>query len=204
MQSRRSDADQRVAEPRGFAIDDPLTTDDAHREARQVVLPGSVEPRELGRFTSEQSALGLTTPLRDAFHDRLALVHIELRCRKVVQEEQRLGADSDDVVDAHRDQVDADRVVTLELEGQLQLGSYAVGSGDQDRVLDVARYRAQAGKSAKGTEHVLRTSRLRERLDPFDELFTRLDVHSGVTIGQPRHAAEARRSTRAGQRVTLR
>ena len=52
----------------------------------------------------------------------------------VVEEEQGLGALHHQVVDAHRDEVDADRVVPADLDGELQLGADAVGGGDQDRV----------------------------------------------------------------------
>ena len=61
-------------------------------------------------------------------------VDVELAAGEVVEEEQRLGALHQDVVDAHRDQVDADGVVPVEREGELELGADAVGAGDQDRL----------------------------------------------------------------------
>jgi hypothetical protein len=45
---------------------------------------------------------------------------------------------------------------------------------------------------------------LGERFDPFDELLASFDIDAGVAIGQPRHAAEARRLVDAGQRAALR
>ena len=54
-------------------------------------------------------------PFGDAGDDRRALVGVELSRREIVEEEQRLGALHDEVVDAHGDEVDADRVVDARL-----------------------------------------------------------------------------------------
>ena len=59
---------------------------------------------------------------------------VELAGGEIVEEEQRLGALHDEVVDAHRDEVDADRVVDAGLDRDLHLGADAVVGGDQDRV----------------------------------------------------------------------
>ena len=65
-----------------------------------------------------------------------ATVAVELAGGEIVEEEQRLGALDDQVVGAHRDQVDADAVVPAELDRQLELGADAVVGGDQQRVVD--------------------------------------------------------------------
>ena len=59
----------------------------------------------------------------------------ELARGEVVEEEEGLRALDDDVVHAHGHEVDADRVVSVREEGDLELGAHAVGAGDQDRVL---------------------------------------------------------------------
>ena len=72
----------------------------------------------------------------------------------VVEEEQRLGALHDDVVDAHRHQVDADRVGDARLDRDLELGADAVGAGDQDRVLEARRLEVeQAAEAAQPAHH---------------------------------------------------
>ena len=58
---------------------------------------------------------------------------IELAGREIVEKEQRLGALHDDVVDAHRDEIDADRVENAALDRDLDLGADAVVGGDQHR-----------------------------------------------------------------------
>jgi hypothetical protein len=62
------------------------------------------------------------------------LFGIELAGGEIVEEEQRLGALHDKVVDAHGDQVDADRVVPAGVDGDFQLGADAVIGRDQNRV----------------------------------------------------------------------
>ena len=59
---------------------------------------------------------------------------IEPAGREVVEEEQRLGALHDEVVDAHRDEVDADRLVPAGGDRDLELGADPVGGRDQDRI----------------------------------------------------------------------
>jgi len=65
---------------------------------------------------------------------RLSDIDVQAASRIVVQEEQRLGAGGDDVVDAHGNQVDADGVVHAHLERQLQLRAHPVRASDQERV----------------------------------------------------------------------
>ena len=64
---------------------------------------------------------------------------LDLAGGEVVEEEQRLGALDDDVVDAHRDEVDADRVEDAGFDRDLELGADAVGGADQDRVAEAGR-----------------------------------------------------------------
>ncbi len=59
---------------------------------------------------------------------------IELAGGEVVEEEQRLGALHDDVVDAHGDQVDADRIELPGFDGDLELRTDAVIGGHENRV----------------------------------------------------------------------
>jgi hypothetical protein len=86
-------------------------------------------------------------------------VDVELAGGEIVEEEHRLGALHQDVVDAHRDQVDADGVVAVELEGQLELGADAVGAGHQHRLLVFLRdleQRAEAADAASTSGRMVR------------------------------------------------
>ena len=74
----------------------------------------------------QPSAMPGDDPLGDAV--------VELAGGEIVEEEQRLGALDDEVVGAHRDEVDADRVVPVVVDRELELGADAVVGGDQQRV----------------------------------------------------------------------
>ena len=67
---------------------------------------------------------------------RSATAVVELAGGEIIEEEERLGALDDQVVDAHRDEVDADPVVPVMVDRQLQLGADAVIGGDQQRDRD--------------------------------------------------------------------
>ena len=122
----------------------------ADRETGDVEIAGSVNAGHLRRLSADQCAAGLRAPLGDASQDGRHDVLVELAGREIVQEKQRLSALDDNVVDAHRDQVDADRVIDAALGGDLQLGADAVVRRNQDRI-DKAR-RAKIEQSAKSAE----------------------------------------------------
>ena len=86
--------------------------------------------------------------------DPLGDADVQLAGGEVVEEEQRLGAADDQVVDVHRDQVDAHGVVPAGQERELQLGADAVGAGDQHRLLVAAGEGAEAGEAAQAAHHL--------------------------------------------------
>ena len=64
-----------------------------------------------GRLAADQGAAGLPAPVGYAGNDRRSLFGVELAGGEIIEEEQRLGALDDKIVDAHGDEIDADRVV---------------------------------------------------------------------------------------------
>ena len=90
-----------------------------------------------------------------------ACADVEPAGREIVEEEQRLGALHDQVVDAHRHQVDADRVVQAGLDGELQLGADAVGGGDQDRVGEAGRASGRTARRSRRCRPARRRARWR-------------------------------------------
>ena len=85
--------------------------DDADDEAGDVVLAVLVEAGHLRRLAAEQRAAVLAAGLGEAFDDLHGHIRIEPAGGEVVEEEERLGALDEDVVDAVIDEVDADRAV---------------------------------------------------------------------------------------------
>ena len=99
-----------VARADVLARDEAVAFGDAHREADEVELAGLHRAGMLGHLAAHQCATGLAAAVGHALDQLLDVVGVELADRDVVEEEQRLGALAHDVVDAHRHEVDADRV----------------------------------------------------------------------------------------------
>ena len=148
----------------------------ADREAGEVVVAVGVHARHLRRLAADQRAAGLRQPSAMPATTARACVDVELAGGEVVEEEQRLGALHHDVVDAHRHQVDADRVVDARLDRDLELGADAVGAGDQHRIAEARRLQVEqarrsrparpsrpAGRCARASGLIARPARRRRR-----------------------------------------
>ena len=73
-------------------------------------------------------ARGLGADLQARRRSRAERLRVGLLDGEVVEQRDRLGADADEVVDVHRDAVDADRVEAAGLLGDDELGADAVGA----------------------------------------------------------------------------
>ena len=93
-----------------LAGDEPVALDDADGEADEVELARLHGAGVLGHLAADERAAGLPAALGHAFDELLDVVGVEPADGDVVEEEQRLGALAHEVVDAHGDEVDADRV----------------------------------------------------------------------------------------------
>ncbi len=112
----------------------------------------------------------------------LATRHVERLADVVVEKEQRLGTLDQDVVDAHRDQVDADRVVLVHRECELELGADAVGPGDQHRFAVALRQLDQRTKTADAGQDLGTQRALGKWLDRLDQPVAGIDVDTRVAI----------------------
>jgi len=159
----------------------------AHREAREVEVAVGVHARHLGGLATDQRAARAAAALGDARHDAAAGLHIEVACRVVVEKEQGLGALDDNVVHAHRHQVDADRVGDAGLDRDHQLGADAVGAGDQDRVLEARGLEVeQAAEAAQAAHDTLAVGALGQRLDVLDQRVARVDIDARFLVREGR------------------
>ena len=66
--------------------------------------------------------------MSDTLDNAFGRVNVELSAAEVVKEEEALGTLHEDVVDAHGDQILTHRIMTVELEGEHELCSHAVGT----------------------------------------------------------------------------
>ncbi|CSB36301.1 Uncharacterised protein [Vibrio cholerae] len=71
-----------------------------------------------------QTAIGNT---RNHFSSR---IHIQFACRVIIEEKQRLSALNNQIIDAHRHQIDTYGVVFFHIQSETQFGTYAVSARD--------------------------------------------------------------------------
>ena len=156
------------------------------REARQVIVALTVHAGHLGGLAAHQRAPRLVATGRNAGDHLTCLARIELPGGEVIQEEQRFGALHHQIVDHHRHQVDADRVMDAGLDRDLQLGAHAVGAGYQNGIDETRRLQVeQRAEAAKAADHPGAERGTRQRLDRLDQRVARRYVHTGGAIVQP-------------------
>src|SRR6266480_2495160 len=189
MRAARSKPEDHVAGPDRAPVDNTVLLDHPDAEARQIVFARGIHARHFRRLTANQRATGQFTAARDAADHVRGDPLVELAARVVVEKEKRLGALREHIVDAHRHQVDANRVVTPEREGELELRADAVGPRHEHRVTVFLRDLAQRAETADAGEHLGPQRAPGERLDRLDQRVAGLDVDAGVAVGKSfRHA----------------
>ena len=157
VDAARGQRDHDVAGAHGRLIEDLRLVDDAHGKAREVVLVRGVEARHLRCLAADERRAALHAALGHAADDLGDALGDVLAAGDVVQKQQGLRAAADDVVDAHGHAVDADGVVLVHEEGELQLRADAVRAADEHGVLDAGRVQlkqtaeaADVGTDARG------------------------------------------------------
>ena len=185
MDAARGEAQQHVAGLHFSAVDEALALHRADAEAGEIIVSGGVHARHFGGFAAEQRTTRLLATTCDAIHHRRAGLDAERTGCEVVEKQQRLGALHHHVVDAHRDQIDADAVMTSGFDGEQQLGADAIGARHQDRIAITAGTQIkQSSKATEPTEHATAMGRAGSGADASDQLFAGLDIDAGGAIGQ--------------------
>ena len=185
------DADEDVALLDQLRAPELVALGDADGEAGHVEVAAGELPGVLGGLAAEEDALGAHAALVHAGDDVGDLLGHDLADHEVVEEEQRDGAAGGDVVDAHRDEVDADGGESADTAGDLDLGAHAVGAGHQYGVLE-ARQAHGAAEPAEAAEDERVLRALQPLLHELDGEVARLDVDAGLLVREPlvlRHAA---------------
>ena len=164
------------------AVDDALFFDHADGEACQVVFAFGIHAGHFGGFASDKGAAGFFAALGDAFNHVGSTGDIEFAAGEIVEEEQRLCALNQNIVDAHGDEVDADGVVFVPIEGEFELGAYAVGAADEDGIFVFFADFDQCAEAAQITQHFGTHGAFGKRFDVFDQLVACVDVHACVAV----------------------
>jgi hypothetical protein len=91
----------------------------------------------------------------------------------------------DEIVDAHGDQVDADRAMTARLDGDLQLGADAIGGDDQQGILETSgAWIAERAEAAQGRIGPRSRGGARQGRDGLDQGIAGIDVDAGIFVGR--------------------
>ena len=131
MQAERGQRQKHVAGAHGAGLENAAALDRADDESGEIVFAGGIGVRQFRGFAADQRAAGLMAGARHAFDELFDDVGIDAAHGEIVEEEERLGAEGEDVVDAVIDQIGADGGVDAGGGGDLQLGADAIGAGDQ-------------------------------------------------------------------------
>src|SRR5262245_11978489 len=127
MQAGGSQPDDGVAWANLTPVDNLRSIYDPDGEARKVILTVRVEGWHFRGLAADQRASGLPTAFRNAFDDRFRLGGGQFSSRQVVQKKAWLCPTVPDVVHAHRDQIDAHRVVLVHQKRNLELRPDPIG-----------------------------------------------------------------------------
>ncbi len=182
MRAARGQANEDVARNDARTVDGPRLFDDTDGKAREVVLAGDECFWMLSGFAADQCATGLFATRRNALDDGGRDIDVKTLANVIVEEEERLGALHQDVVDAHRHQIDADGVVLVHGKRELELGADAVGARDQHRLAVTLGKLDERTEAADPGQHLGPQCALRERLDRIDQTISCIDVDTGVAI----------------------
>ncbi len=155
------------------------------RKAREIVIAGRVHARHFRRLAADQCTARLAAAGGNAADDRRALIRIELAGREIVEEEKRLRALHDEIVDAHRHEVDADRLMIIGVDRDLQLGADAVIGGDENRIGEAGGLEVeQAAEAADFAVGAGAARGAHGRLDLLHQKIAGIDIDACVAIGQ--------------------
>ncbi len=135
-----------------FGVGDLGLFHDAYGKAGDVVFVFGVEAGHFSGFSADEAGAGLDAALGHALDDGGDPVGVVLPAGDVVQEEEGLGPQADDVIDAHGHGIDSDGVVGVHVEGQLELGPDPVGPGDQDGLFIALGELEEAAEAPDGGE----------------------------------------------------
>ena len=179
MHAAGGDAHQDVAHLDLRAVDELALLHHARREAGDVVFVALVHTGHLGGLAAHERATRLAAAFGHAGDDGLDLGRDVVAQGHVVEEEEGLGALREHIVDAHGHGVDADGVVLVHRERDLELGAHAVGAAHQDRLLVAERSEVEHTAERADAAHGARAGGGGDvLLDAADHFVARFQVHA--------------------------
>ena len=155
----------------------------AYGETGDVIFSVSVHTRHFGSLAAYQCASGLAAALCHTCDYGLHFCRLVVAHGHIVQEYKRLGALCEYVVYAHRNGVNADRVVFVHCESQFQLGADTVSAANQHRLAITQGCEVEhSAESADVAHHARTVGGSDVLLDPPYYVVAGFEVHTGLFI----------------------
>jgi len=185
MRAGRSESEQPVIYADSGAVDQRVTLDDADTESREVKVVARIHARHFGGLSAEQCGAGLPAPLSNATDHRLTDTDIQFSDRVIIEKEEWFRALHDDIIDAHRDKVDADRIEAAEFDCEFEFSADTIRAGNENGspVFFKVQFE-QSAEPADVAQNALPLGSFYQRFNAFDQRIAGVDVHTGILIGQ--------------------
>ena len=184
MRAARRQAKHHITRHDRFAVDQEGLFGRADGETGQVVLAIRVHAGHFGGFPANQCATGELAAARDAIDHARSHIDRQAAAGEIIQEKQRLRPLHENVVDAHGDEIDADSIVSLPVESELELGAHAIRAGDEYRFAVSLGHLKKRPETANSRQDAIAHRASRHRLDAIHEGIARIDIDACVTVGQ--------------------
>ena len=166
-----------------LSVDDLIALHGADGKSGKVVIPRRIKAWHFGSLAANQSAPRLSAAFRDACDYRLGDVVDQLPGRKVIKKKQRLRALNDNVVDAHGNTIDSDRVMDACIYGDFNLCADSICRRDENRVLESRILEVEQGtESADAGDHAAAVGFTDMRLDPLNQLVRDVNINTGLFV----------------------
>ena len=190
VQPRGGKREKQIARLHGIRFFQAGAFRDSDDEAREVVFPRRVEAGHFRRLAADQRASGGVAGARHSLDQLLDHVGIHFRHGQIIEEEERLGAEREDVIDAVIDEVGADRGVDVHGHGDFQLRAHAIGARDQHRLAPFFVQREQSAERTDPADHSARERARSQAPDALLGLVRKRNIHTcfgvvHVKIGVP-------------------
>ena len=164
-------------------IHDLLLVHNADCKTCKVVLVNRIETRHFSSFAAHQCAAGLYTAVSDTGYDGCDLFRIVLADCNVIEEELRLCAAADDVIDTHCHTIDTNSIMLVHQERKLELGADTVGTRYKYRLLNTGQVRLeQTTKAADAGQNTRNVGLCDMLLHELDCLIAGCDVYAGFLV----------------------
>ncbi len=155
----------------------------ADAKPREIIIIFGVHAGHLGGFAANQGTACTPTAFGDSGNDVGPGCYVQLCRGEVIQEKKGLGPLYNQIVNAHRDEVDADGVMPVRFDGDFKLGADAIGSCDKHWIFVSCGFQVEHGtESTKPGSDAIARRRPGQRLDRIDQGLARIDVYACILV----------------------